>query len=46
MKQLGKYGFFLIAGYIAVVNYTGLSKDIAAAANGAVAVTKGFQGRN
>lgn len=46
MKQLGKYGFFLIAGYIAVVNYTGLSKDLEAGANGVVKVTKGFQGRN
>jgi hypothetical protein len=45
MKQLGKYAFFLIAGYIAVTNYTGLTKDITAGANGGTTLIKGFQGR-
>jgi hypothetical protein len=45
MKQLGKYTFFLIAGYLAVTNYTGLSKDISAGAAGFQTGVKTLQGR-
>lgn len=44
-RQLGKYTFFLIAGYIAVSQFTGTTKVISAGASGGSQVFKTLQGR-
>ena len=45
MRQALKYGFFLIAGYLVLANYTGFGQAITATGKAASGLTSTLQGR-
>jgi translation elongation factor EF-G len=45
MRQYIKYAFVMILAYLALVHFTGFSKDLSTATSGAGELIKDFQGR-